>query len=126
MSTLAILPALISMACHPKDEGWTDLHKGATNCMKVSFRADATAPAIAALLETATTAQSKSGQRVEALRPGIGSIVKTTASGRKAYDICFESDADKEQIDAVRRPFQESPLVSGLKGGQDEPNAPSS
>jgi hypothetical protein len=87
---------------------WTDLRRGATNCVIAVFPKEATDHQINAVLATHTEGPKNPGGG-HSLREGIGSLIARDVDGLVGYEICFSPDKDPKLRAGIVEELKRSP-----------------
>lgn len=118
-ATLLLLPVLTG--CWPESE-WTDLRRGATDCVVAMFPEGTSSEEINAFLKEHTQAAT-APRGGEPLRPGIGALVKRNVQGQVGYEICFTANADPAQKSAILDGIRSSPVLDKVLEGEEAEQA---
>lgn len=118
-ATLLLLPVLTG--CWPEPE-WTDLRRGATDCVIAVFPEEASTEEVNVFLKEHTQAPT-APRGGEPLRPGIGAIIKRSVQGQVGYEICFTADADPAQKSAIVDGIRSSPVLDRVLEGEQADRA---
>ena len=111
ISVLLVL-CLPVLTCGRESE-WTDLHRGASECVVAVFVPGTTDIEMHEFLKQHTQGPAHPGGGY-ALRSGVGSLVLKKVADQLAYEICFSREARPGEKAAIMTSMKNSPVVARL------------